>query len=151
MSRDLLLKGYEGCGITDSQWPYYRLWLWATLVAEAIMLLFHHHLFLIYLIIASLFLGGLLLRVFKLYPGQWEPLILDFSAVVIAFFFAFLAWSFKDFFWRFLLIFCSSAIIWPHFLYIAPAFLYFSCMRDPFGGRQNKALEGYVHFSKPRL
>jgi len=83
------------------------------------MFICNRYLFEIYMVIAALFLGGFLLRVVKLYPGESEPLILDFSAVVLAVGFALAARSLDESGWRFLLILCSSPIIVPHFIYIA--------------------------------
>ena len=110
---------YNSLGITQSQWRYYRFWLWATFIAEGLMFIFNRHLVLIYFIIASLFWAGFLLRVSRLYPGASEPLVLDFSAVCIAFLLAVGAQFLQESLWRFLMIVCSSVIIWPHFVYIA--------------------------------
>lgn len=105
--------------IRESQWYYYRHWLKIALTAEAVMLVFNHSLFEIYCLIAVLFLIGFLLRILGLYPGQREPFILDFSAVVLSLVYSFLARWLGDCGWRFLLIFCSSGILIPHFIYIA--------------------------------
>ena len=83
------------------------------------MLVFNYFLFKIYMAIAVLFFGGFLLRVLRLYPGKREPLILDFSAVMLAVGFALIARTLDESHWRFLLILCSSLIIVPHFIYIA--------------------------------
>ncbi len=110
---------YISLGITSSQWRYYRFWLCAILITEGLMFVFNRHLVLIYFIIALLFGAGFLLRVSHLYPGQNEPLILDFFAVCIAFLLGWGAHILNDSPWRFLMILCSSIIIWPHFVYIA--------------------------------
>jgi len=104
--------------IKESQRPYVRHWLIILLMAETFMLIFNHFLYEIYLVIAFLFFCGFLLRMLKLYPGQSEPLILDFSAVVISLGYAWIAQWVGLSLWRFLLIFCSSAIIMPHFVFI---------------------------------
>ncbi len=106
-------------GIKESQWRYYRFWLIITVICEIMMVLYHRHLTEIYFLIAILFLAGFLLRTLKLYPGESEPLILDFSAFLIALGFACLVKFMNDSILKFLLIFCSSAIIVPHFIYIA--------------------------------
>ena len=99
----------------------YRLiafWAVMTLAAEAVMVLFRSRLFLIYIIIAALFLGGFTLRVLHLYPGKKEPLILDSSALVLAFGFALTSYFFKAAHTRLFLISISSLIIIPHLIYI---------------------------------
>ena len=103
---------------SHNPWRYYRLWLTAVIVAETVMLIRYHDLVLIYLLIAALFLGGWGLRMLKLYPGQPEPLILDFSGAALAAGFALLAAWLDQSGWRFVLILCSSTIIIPHLIYI---------------------------------
>jgi hypothetical protein len=105
--------------VKETHWRYYRFWLSAIFLVETLMLILNHALVPIYFLIAGVFLIGFLLRVFRLYPGEAEPLILDFSGMVIAVIFAYLAQWLGDSPGRFLLIFCSSAIIVPHFIYIA--------------------------------
>lgn len=105
--------------IKDSQWAYYRHWLILIVVTEALMLVFSGHLVEIYLAVAVVFAVGFLLRVFKLYPGQWEPLSLDLSAAVLALAFVLAARWLGASPWRFLLILCSSLIVFPHFVFIA--------------------------------
>ena len=83
------------------------------------MLILNQKLFEIYVLIAFLFLCGFTLRVFKLYPGKDEPLILDFSAVVLTIGFALCGRALSGYAWRFVLIFSSSLIVLPHFIYIA--------------------------------
>ena len=82
------------------------------------MLVRNHELVFFYRLIAVLFFGGWLLRVFRLYPGQSEPLILDFSGAVLAAGFSLMAAWLGSSVWRFLLIPCSSVIIIPHLIYI---------------------------------
>ena len=106
-------------GISQSQWGYYRHWLILVVGVEAVMLVLNTRLFEIYGIIAGLFAVGFLLRCLHVYPGEEEPLILDFSAVVLAVGYACLARWLGESAWRFLLILCSSGIIVPHFIYIA--------------------------------
>jgi len=103
---------------SKTQWPYLRFWLTAVVLAEGIMLIFSHDLFLLYLFIGIVFAGGFLLRVFRLYPGQPEPFILDGSAIVIAVLLAFASRGLGGSAWRFALILCSSVIILPHLVYI---------------------------------
>jgi len=105
--------------LTESQWPYFKFWLFSLLAAESIMLILNGMLFEIYIIIAVLFLCGFLLRIFHLYPGQKEPLILDLSAVIMAVLYSLLAERVGESLWRFLLILSSSLIIFPHLVYIA--------------------------------
>jgi len=109
----------EECGISPTQWPYYRFWFAVLMIAEGLMLLLNNDLFVIYMMIALLFFGGFLLRALKIYQGQGEPLILDFSAVIFAIGFAYAGEALRGSPWRFLLILCSSIIIFPHFIYIA--------------------------------
>ena len=104
--------------VDKGPWPYCRLWLILTVIAETLMLIFNHHLVVFYRIIALLFSGGFLLRLFKVYPGQPEPLILDLSAVLIAAVYAYVAEWLGVSPWRFLLIVTSSAIILPHIFYV---------------------------------
>ncbi len=82
------------------------------------MFLFNRHLTVGYLVIVLLFLGGFILRLLNLYPGRPEPLILDFSGILIALGFAYLANTLGLSSLRFLLIFTSSLIIVPHIIYI---------------------------------
>lgn len=103
----------------SSPWSYYRHWLILIVIAEAVMLIFNMRLVEIYSGIAALFAIGFLLRLLKIYPGQWEPLVLDLSAVVLAGAFAFAAQWLDASAWRFSLILCSSLIVLPHFVYIA--------------------------------
>jgi len=117
MKRDT--KWYSSLGISDSQWPYYRFWLWAIFLVEALILILNQYLFEIYIAIALLFFGGFTLRIMHLYPGQEEPLTLDLSAVIIAICYAVLGRFLILSPWRFLLILCSSVIIIPHFIYIS--------------------------------
>ena len=112
-------KWYLSLGFSETQWPYVRFWLFAVIVSEIILLSANKRLFEAYLFIGSLFLIGLLLRVVGLYPGQWEPIILDFSAVLIAVCFAFLGRLFLDSSFRFILVLCTSLIIVPHLIFIA--------------------------------
>jgi len=86
--------------------------------AEGLMLVLHRQLYWVYVVIAVLFACGFFLRVFRLYPGKEEPLVLDASAVVIALLFARAAFFLQFSVWRFVLIFVSSLIIMPHFQYI---------------------------------
>ena len=113
-----MVPWYESFGITPSQGRYYRFWLCALLFTEGLMLIFNKHLFFIYLVIAVLFLGGFLLRLFHLYPGDHEPLFLDFFAFVAAVCFAFVGECLVGSLWRYLLILCSSVILIPHFIFI---------------------------------
>jgi len=105
--------------ISETQWPYFKHWLILIGIAEGLMLILNKSLFEIYLLIAVVFLIGFTLRVFQLYPGQGEPLILDLSAAIIAIGFAYGGQWLIDSFWRFILILCSSIMIIPHFIYIA--------------------------------
>ncbi|MFH1359565.1 MAG: hypothetical protein ABIJ41_00815 [Candidatus Omnitrophota bacterium] len=104
--------------LSESQWRYVRHWLICVIVAETIMLFFNRFLVQAYILIAVLFLIGFLLRLFKFYPGEPKPLILDFSTVLLALAFALAAQCLDLSLGRFILIFCSSAIIAPHFIYI---------------------------------
>lgn len=76
----------------------------------------------ILLIMVSLaFLCALLMRIFHFYPGAPEPLILDFSGMLISFFGAYLLSSstllgLPLFFLKF---FLSILILLPHILYIS--------------------------------
>ena len=105
--------------IKVSQWQYYRHWLILVFITEVLMLVFNGFLAEIYILIAVLFLGGFVLRLLRLYPGEAEPLYLDLSAVVLAGLFSFLAALWLDSNLRFMLILCSSVIIVPHFVFIA--------------------------------
>jgi len=69
-------------------------------------------------VIAALFAGGFLLRVLNVYPGEKEPLILDFSAVALSLLYALLSVAAGFSAWRYVLIFSSSVIVFPHFVYI---------------------------------
>jgi len=111
-------KSAEFLGITDSQWGYFRHWFILLLCAEGLMLIFNKLIVQMYLSVAVLFLVGFFLRAFHLYPGQKEPLVLDFSAVCLACVYSSLGNWLIDSPWRFLLILCSSIIIIPHFVYI---------------------------------
>ncbi|MFH1655866.1 MAG: hypothetical protein ABH954_04585 [Candidatus Omnitrophota bacterium] len=94
-------------------------WLRIVLVSEIILFLFKQHLSLIFFLIAVLFLIGLFLRIFKLYPGRPESLILDSSAVVIS---LLIAAAYKAFLIS--LAFAMSIapiIILPHIIYIIRA------------------------------
>lgn len=104
--------------ITQSQWRYVRHWLVLIVFTECILLWLHDRLVFAYLAIALLFLAGLTLRVLRLYPGQREPLALDFLAVILSLGFAGLAYVFEGSPWRFLMIGCSSLIVFPHFVFI---------------------------------
>ena len=105
-------------GISPTQWPYIRFWVSAIFVTEGIMLMFNTYLPELFALIVFLFLVGFLLRVLHLYPGQWEPLILDASAVGMALLYTCLASLCEHSPWRFLLILTTSVIIVPHFIYI---------------------------------
>lgn len=104
--------------LTKNQWSYIRHWIALVVIAESVMLFLNRDLFIIYLIIAILFLGGFCLRSLKLYPGKEEPLILDASAVIISVLFAYISNPLKTTNIRFILIFVSSIIILPHLIYI---------------------------------
>ena len=104
--------------IPQSQWRYLRHWLILLLIVEASMFIFNKKLFEIYSVIGVLFLGGFLLRCFKVYPGEKEPLELDLSGFCLALFYALLARFLGASGLRFVLILTSSAIIIPHFLFI---------------------------------
>ncbi len=101
-----------------SQWRIYRHWLALILAAEILMLIFNQYLVGIYLGISALFLGAGVFRMVGLYPGEGEPLILDFSAVILALMFAVFAYYGAHTPWRFFIILCSSLIVVPHFIYI---------------------------------
>ncbi|MBD3425808.1 MAG: hypothetical protein GF409_01095 [Candidatus Omnitrophica bacterium] len=104
--------------LTPRQWHYFKQWVLIILAAELLMLLLVEHLVAVYLLIAAIFIFGLLLRTAHTYPGKEEPLILDVSAVLIAFLWALFAHLAGAAMWRFLLIFTSSAIILPHLVHI---------------------------------
>jgi len=93
-------------------------WVTLVIIAEIIMLFLNRYLSVIYLIIAGMFLIGFLLRILRLYPGKYEPLILDFSAILISFLFAYIAEVFRLSNGRFVVILFSSLIILPHLAYI---------------------------------
>ena len=105
-------------GLSESQWRYVRHWFILIIGAEILMMIFNQFLFEAYAIVGALFAGGFLLRILKLYPGEWEPLILDFSAVILAICYAILAKILGPSIFRFVLILCSSGIIVPHFIFI---------------------------------
>lgn len=104
--------------LTKIQMRYLKHWLKITLIAELIMLIFNRHLPVIYLAIAGLFLGGFCLRVLKRYPGEPEPLILDFSGVLITLIYGFCALGLGMSGFRYLLILTSSLVIIPHIAFI---------------------------------
>ena len=97
---------------------YLTHWLKILIIAEAIMLILNQHLPVIYLVIAGLFLGGFCLRVLKRYPGEPEPLMLDFLGVLIGLIYSLCAATLGMSGWRFLLILTSSLIIMPHIVFI---------------------------------
>lgn len=101
-----------------TQWGYIKYWLVIVVISESAMFVFNQHLPLIYMSISCLFLGGFVLRVFKMYPGKDEPLILDASAVFISLVFAYTARVMTFSAARFVLIFFSSLTIMPHIGYI---------------------------------
>ena len=103
---------------SKKQWFYLRHWIILLISAELIMMLFNRYLWISYLVIAGLFLVGFLLRVFNLYPGVKEPLVLDFSAVLISALMSYVSFLIKDSNIRFILIIVSSIIILPHLIYI---------------------------------
>jgi len=113
-----MTKWHSSLGIPEGQWRYLRHWLILILITEVLMVIFNHYLSFIYLIIGMLFFGGFVLRVFRKYPGEDEPLILDFSALCLSLCYVILASFLEYSLWRFLLIFCSSGIIVPHLIYI---------------------------------
>src|SRR3989338_3631161 len=115
----LLDKIPEKFDIKASQWRYYRRWLALSLAAEFLMLVLNGFLAEMYILISVLFLGGFVLRLLQLYPGEREPLYLDLSAVIIAGLFSFLAGLLIGSGWRSLLIGGSSLIILPRLIYIA--------------------------------
>ena len=104
--------------LTPNQRFHIIFWVVTIVIAESIMLLLNRYLSILYVIIVVLFFGGFALRVLHLYPGKKEPLILDFSAVVISLLFAYAGEIFKMSPLRFLLILTSSLIILPHLIYI---------------------------------
>lgn len=104
--------------LKSTQQAYINFWVIVVIIAEAMMILLNNYLFVIYLVIASLFFIGFLLRLLRLYPGKEEPLLLDSSAVAIALLFAYASGFFKFSGIRFILILISSLIIVPHIVYI---------------------------------
>jgi hypothetical protein len=104
--------------LTERQRSHLLFWVTAVIIAEGIMFLFNAYLEVIYGIIALLFLGGFVLRITHLYPGKWEPLILDSLGVVIALIFAYCAHILAVSHLQFILILFSSLIIVPHLIYI---------------------------------
>ena len=104
--------------LSKNQWSYLWHWIILLILAELLMMIFNYYLWIIYLVIAGLFLGGFLLRVFNLYPGLKEPLVLDFSAVLISLLMFYISILIKGSNIRFVLILVSSIIILPHLIYI---------------------------------
>jgi len=115
----LLDKIPQKFDIKASQWRYYRHWLALSIVTEITMLIFNGFLTEIYILISILFLGGFILRLLQLYPGEREPLYLDLSAVVIAGLFSFFAGLLIGSGWCFFLIPLSTLILLPHLMYIS--------------------------------
>jgi hypothetical protein len=104
--------------VSKNQMRYLMHWLRIVIVAEVIMLILNQYLPVIYLVIATLFFGGFCLRVLKRYPGEPEPLILDFSGVLIALIYGLFSLALGMSMLRFLLILTSSLIIMPHIVFI---------------------------------
>ena len=104
--------------LSQGQRSLIMFWVVVVLAAEIIMFVFNQHLPRIYLVVALLFTGGFALRIVNRYPGKKEPLILDFSGIVIALLFTYLATLLAVSNIRFVLILCSSLIILPHIIYI---------------------------------
>ena len=98
------------------QKKYLKHWLILCLVGEAVLFTFIKYLYLIYAIIGILFTGGFILRVFKIYPGKEEPLILDFAGAIVSFLFAGISKFTGDKYLYFLIL--SPLIILPHIFYI---------------------------------
>ncbi|UCC94871.1 MAG: hypothetical protein JSW40_08675 [Candidatus Omnitrophota bacterium] len=104
--------------VTQNQKSLIIFWVIVVIIAESIMFVLNKHLAILYLAVACLFLAGFILRVLNIYPGKKEPLILDFSAMVIALLFAYVSQIFELSNGRFILIAISSLIIFPHLVYI---------------------------------
>ncbi len=104
--------------LSKSRESYLKKWLMLFVLAESAMILSRYSLWIVYLVIASIFLVGVLLRRFNLYPGDKEPLILDFSAVLISILLSYLSFRINSSRVLFLLIFLSPVIILPHIIYI---------------------------------
>jgi len=91
-------------------------WLRIVLVAEVMLFLFRDKMLYILFLISTLFFVGFLLRLFKMYPGNDEPLDLDASAVVIALLITF-AYRYALISVGFAMLF-APVIILPHIIYI---------------------------------
>ena len=103
---------------TETQWHYIKFWLIVVIIVEGVMLVLNRYLPVIYLIIAAIFLGRVILRLTSLYPEKKEPLILDATAVLISLIMAYIAELTGISGWRFLLILTSSIIVMPRLAYI---------------------------------
>lgn len=95
-------------------------WLIIVMIIELFLFLIPIKLWLGFVLIGIAFMGGFLLRLFKIYPGEREPLVVDFSTALIAF----LASYFISLIEGFLIllvskIFTPFIILIPHFVYIA--------------------------------
>jgi len=104
--------------LSKNQMQYMMHWLRIVVIAEIIMLILNRHLPVIYIVIAVLFFGGFCLRVLKRYPGEAEPLMLDFSGVLISIIYSFCSLALGMSMLRFLPILTSSLIITPHIVFI---------------------------------
>jgi len=91
-------------------------WLGIVLAAEVIFFVFQAQIHAVLFLISILFFVGFILRLFEMYPGKTEPLILDALAVVITLLITFL--------YRYSVISPGIAmlfaplIILPHIIYI---------------------------------
>ena len=104
--------------LKKNQWKSIRKWIIAVLIVEILMLFLNRYLPVLYLTVSILFLGGLCLRLLRIYPGKAEPLILDASAALIALAYAGVSVALETANLRFLLVLTSSVIILPHLAYI---------------------------------